>query len=102
MECPPKSAYDDFTDLAALICGTPIALVSLIDDGQQRLKSNHGLDVEHACRVIRFCEHTIARPGKLTVVPDASVDERFTDEAVAIEGKQICFYAGRGEARRVE
>ncbi len=94
MDIMPEKAYDDITDLAALICNTSISLVSLIDDGQQWFKSRHGIDADQAPRTAHFCEQTIARPNELFVVPDTRTDERFTDSAMAIDGKQICFYAG--------
>ncbi len=50
MDILPEKAYDDITDLAALICDTSIALVSLIDDGQQWFKSRHGIDADQAPR----------------------------------------------------
>ncbi len=62
MNILPEKAYDDITDLAALIRDTSIALVSLIDDGQQWFKSRHGIDADQAPRAAHFCEQTIARP----------------------------------------
>ena len=94
MDTLPEQAYDDITDLAALICETSVALVSLIDDGQQRFKSKHGIDDDRASRAIHFCEQTMARPNELFVVPDARHDERFADRPMAIDGTEICFYAG--------
>jgi diguanylate cyclase (GGDEF)-like protein len=90
----PEKAYDDITDLAALICETSISLVSLIDDGRQRFKSKHGIDADQASDAVHFCEQTIARPNELFVVPDASDDERFADNPMAVNGTQIRFYAG--------
>ena len=90
----PEKAYDDITDLAALICETSISLVSLIDDGRQRFKSEHGIDADQAPRAVHFCEQTIARPNELFVVPDASNDESFADTPMAIDGTQIRFFAG--------
>ncbi len=94
MDVLPEKAYDDITDLAALICETSISLVSLNHDGQQRFKSKHGIDADHAARVVPFCEQTMARPNELFVVTDARLDERFADSPMAIDGTQICFYAG--------
>ena len=90
----PEKAYDDITDLAALICETSISLVSLIDDGQQRFKSRHGIDAHQAPRAVHFCEQTIARPNELLVVPDARRDKRFADTPPAVDETQIRFYAG--------
>ncbi len=50
MDILPDQSYDDITALAALICDTSIALVSLIDDGQQWFKSRHGIDADQAPR----------------------------------------------------
>ena len=94
MDIKPEKAYDDITDLAALICDTSISLVSLIDDGQQWFKSRHGIDADQAPRTVQFCEQTIARPNELFVVSDARRDKRFADTHLVIDGTQICFYAG--------
>ncbi len=91
MDILPEQSYDDITDLAALICDTSTALVSLIEDGQQWFKSKHGIDADQA---IHFCEQTVARPNELFVVPDAHQDERFADTPRATDGTQIRFYAG--------
>ena len=45
---------DDIIDLANLICETPFAQVSLIDSGQQRIKSKHAIDADLASPVVRF------------------------------------------------
>ena len=94
MDIPPEQAYDDITHLAALICETPISLVSLLDGSQQRFKSKHGIAADQAPGVVRFCEQTVARPTELFVVPDARRDERFADTPLAIAETQIGFYAG--------
>ncbi len=94
MDVMPKKAYDDITDLAALICETPSAVVSLLDDGQQSIKSKHGIDADQAVRAVRFCEQTIAQPNDLLVVPDTLNDERFADAALDLGGTPIRFYAG--------
>ncbi|MEO8522703.1 MAG: diguanylate cyclase, partial [Acidobacteriota bacterium] len=39
LDTPPEPALDDLTSLAARICGTPIALVALLDDRRAWFKS---------------------------------------------------------------
>jgi hypothetical protein len=42
LDTGPEKAFDDLASLAAYICGTPIALVSLIDADRQWFKARHG------------------------------------------------------------
>ncbi len=85
---------DDIINLANLICETPFAQVSLIDSGQQRAESKHGIDADPASPVVHFCEQTMSRPNEMFVVPDVRHDVRFADCPMEIDGTQICFYAG--------
>ena len=89
----PEQDYDDLTQLAAHICETPIALVSLIDADRQWFKSRTGLDAEETPRDISFCGHVVADRQAL-VVPDATRDERFADNPLVAGAPDIRFYAG--------
>jgi diguanylate cyclase (GGDEF)-like protein len=94
MNIQPEKAYDDITDLAAMICDTSVALVSLTDAGQQRFKSQHGVSTDEIGSAVPFCEETIAHPMDLFVVTDALQDVRFAAMARTINGMPIRFYAG--------
>ncbi len=55
----PEQVYDDLIKLAADICGTPIALISLINRDRQWFKSRFGLDATETSREISFCGHAV-------------------------------------------
>lgn len=93
LDTPDESAFDDFTQLAAHICQTPIALISLVDDHRQWFKSRLGLDVSETPREISFCTHTIDGET-LFEVQDALLDSRFMGNPLVQGGPHIRFYAG--------
>jgi GAF domain-containing protein len=93
LDTDPEQAFDDLTLLASQICGTPIALISLVDENRQWFKSRMGVDVSETSRSVSFCAHAIQYPG-LFVIPDARDDERFRDNPLVQGDQGIRFYAG--------
>lgn len=93
LDTPPDPVFDAMTDLAATLCDTPIALVSLVDKTRQWFKSRRGLDALETPREQAFCGHAVAAAEPL-VVEDARADDRFADNPLVIGGPRIRFYAG--------
>ncbi len=90
----PEREYDDLTQLAAYICGTPIALISLVDRDRQWFKSRVGIDVSETPRDISFCGHVVAAENLKLIVPDTTLDARFADNPLVANDPNIRFYAG--------
>ena len=89
----PEQVYDDLARLAAHVCQTPIALVSLIDTDRQWFKARVGLDTQETSIEHSFCAHAVAA-GKVLVVPNAMLDARFRDNPLVTGPPDIRFYAG--------
>ena len=90
----PEQSFDDLAHLAALICGTPAALVTLVDQKRQWFKARVGLAENETPRDHAFCAHAILQPEEMLLVPDAKADDRFADNPLVTGGPQIRFYAG--------
>lgn len=90
----PEQAFDDLTAIAAYICKTPIALISLVDSDRQWFKSKVGLKNSEIPRDWSFCSHAILQPNHILVVPNAIKDDRFNNNPLVKGNPKIRFYAG--------
>jgi PAS domain S-box-containing protein len=95
LDTPAEAAFDRLAAHARDLFGTPIALVSLIDESRQWFKARIGVDQREVPREWAFCDHTIrGGPGEVLVVPDLAADPRFASNPLVQGEPHLRFYAG--------
>ncbi|AMM22949.1 hypothetical protein AX767_00030 [Variovorax sp. PAMC 28711] len=94
LDSAEEQAYDDITRMAADVCGTPIALITLVDGTRQWFKSRVGMQATQTPREHAFCAHAIQTPDQVMVVTDAQQDDRFVNNPLVTGDPNIRFYAG--------
>lgn len=92
-EFSKEKELQEIVVLAAKICGTPTALITLIDDKTQHIKFRQSFDLETNSRQDAFCQYVINGDG-IVVVPDATQDDRFVNNPLVLQNPNIRFYAG--------
>ena len=94
LDTEPEPIFESLARLASTICGTPIALVTLLDGQRQWFKANIGLKgVVQTEQRLAFCAHAIENSVMMEVA-DAQADPRFADNALVTGAPNIRFYAG--------
>lgn len=86
--------FDQLTELASIICQTPVALVSLVDKDRQWFKSHIGTAVRETPISVSFCTHAITSGAQIMIVPDLTADIRFSGNPLVTGDPNVAFYAG--------
>jgi GAF domain-containing protein len=93
LDTPREEDFDELAQVASDICGTPIAVVNLVDTTRQFFKAEVGLGVRTTPLETAFCAHALLEDDVL-VIPDASVDSRLHCNPLVTEAPHLRAYAG--------
>lgn len=94
LDTPPEARFDDLTRLAARLCDTPMAVITLVDRERLFFKSALGMEEREAPQPAGFCcGQTIRQEGTL-VIEDAGQDPRFAAHPLVAGAPRVRFYAG--------
>lgn len=94
LDTPETGPLHAVAELAAWICGTPMAAVSLVQDHRQFFAGAVGLPVRQTSRDDSFCAVAIQTPGQPMLVPDALADPRFATNGLVTGDPHVRSYAG--------
>ncbi len=94
LNTPPDPVLDELVGLLAVICDTPVALISIVDRERVWFKARVGLAATELPRHGSFCARAIEQPGEIFLVPDASLDPRFSGSPLVTAEDGIRFYGG--------
>jgi hypothetical protein len=94
MDTLPEAIYDRIVHLASFICGTPIALISLVDESRQWFKARVGFDLEETPKSVSFCKDAISAGVDIFEIEDARLDSRFFANPLVTGSEKVVFYAG--------
>ncbi|GAA4771982.1 MULTISPECIES: sensor histidine kinase [Flavobacterium] len=90
----PEQMYDDITAMAASICNTPIALITLVDKHRQFFKSHFGIEINQTPIEQSICNHTIKSNEAFLEIKDLRIDNRFENHPMVIGEPKIVYYFG--------
>lgn len=93
LDTAPDSALDDIIRLAAQICNTPVAALSLIASDRILLKSRFGVETPDLPLGSLPCETTILG-SSVYEIQDAPLDTKFAPRGILLDGQPYRFYAG--------
>lgn len=93
LDSAAEAAYDALTALAALLCDTPAAAITLVDADRQWFKSKHGLSVDETPRSVSFCSDVVAADAPMAV-GDATTQDRYRQNPLVTGSPHVRAYLG--------
>jgi PAS domain S-box-containing protein len=93
LDTSPEEGFDDVVQLAAQLCQTPVALVSLVGADRQWFKARVGFPYYETDLNCSVCVHALVE-ADLLIIPDLTADPRTQANPLVTGDPLIRFYAG--------
>ncbi len=99
MDTPAEPVFDDIARLAAQVCRTPIAVLSMVDEAREYVKARCGWEIKALARPDSLAAHllltgnTPITSDSLLLVTDAREDARLQHNLYVTGEPRIRFYA---------
>ena len=93
VDSPREVEFDRLVKLAAELCETPMAAISIVDEHRLWFKASWGLNMQEMDLSLAFCTHGVRQEG-FYQVPDALRDPLYCDNPLVTGDSSLRFYAG--------
>jgi GAF domain-containing protein len=93
LDSSPERAFDDIANVLAAGLAVPITMVNLLDEGRDWFKARVGFVDCESPSALSFCQVMFRLPESVIVVPDTTLDPRFSNHPFVTGEPRIRFYA---------
>jgi two-component sensor histidine kinase len=93
LDTEPERDFDDIVEFVAGLCGTPTALISLVDAERQWFKAACGFSEAETALDKAICFHALSQETFLEI-PDTTLDARTRSNPLCQGDDAVRFYAG--------
>lgn len=94
LDTPRHSDFDEIVEVAAAICRTPIAIISLVDADRQWFKAEVGMGSSGTPIENSICAHVMTDDNAIVEIADTLLDPRTRDNPLCVAVDGLRFYAG--------
>lgn len=93
LDTAAEPAFDDITRIASYVCGTPVSVISFVEQDRQWFKSEVGVGMRETPMDQSICAHALLEQNFLEV-NDLTTDKRFDRNPLVHGDPYVRFYAG--------
>lgn len=93
LDTPQEEEFNNLVKLISIVCDSPIAIISMIDDKRQWYKAKTGVPQNEVPKAETFCRYTLQQE-EIMEINDARKDERVKKNPHVIAENGIRHYAG--------